>query len=1060
MKTFRLTVILLMCCVQFLAAQQRQVTGVVKTTEGTPLAGVTVVIKGKAGGTVTDTKGAYSIKVTNEDHLIFSFIGMESKTINIGTKTTINTTLEESSVKVEEVVAIGYGVQKKSDLTGSVSSVGAKDLQSLAAVTVDQLLQGQMAGVRVSANSGAPGEALRITIRGGNSMNGSNEPLYVIDGFPIMTSSTDIASDGTAGDAGQTTNILSSLNPNDIESIEVLKDASATAIYGSKGANGVVMITTKQGSGTKGKDVVDVSYSLSLDEVSRKLTMLDPWEWAQNYNGFMVMSGGSGHLFDGGTDKNGIFWPTVDDIRNQTNTIYGPWGVNWQDEIFQLAKTHNLNVSLRGSNDNTNYAISGNMLQNEGIIPNTDFSRYNAKASLTRKISKTIKANANVQITRSIGNQKPTAGNTTANEGVIINSLRYNNVFPVYAPNGSYFSLKGDDSDESSLNHPLMFINDVKNQLKTTTFLGTVGLEITPMKNFSIRSNLNYKYNMSVRDIYFPRTTVQGNSGKGRAGNTWAENMTLINENFANYNVTINKIHSIGVMAGFSYEQTDERSLDLRVLDFFSDDLLGSNLGEGAQPQPIINDFTKSQMVSVFGRVNYTLDNKYMFTATFRTDGSTKFSKNNKWANFPSLAFAWRAKEETFLRDVNWLSNLKVRAGYGLSGSQGIKAYQSLYRLYMDSYYFDDGSLENGVGVGNMSGSSVVGLGNDNLKWETTAQFNAGIDMGFQNNKYSLTVDYYNKETRDLHQMVNLPYETGYSYLVMNMGKVRNRGFEASINANFKLNKVNWVSNLNYSMNRNKVLDLGSYDKIYGPNLVPADGGDPFFGHITTVGRPMSSFYGFKTNGIIQNQEQANEVRESVGLLEPGEVRYVDVSGPNGVPDGKIDSDDRVILGDSNPDFEINFNNRFSWKRFEFSFNIMAMVGNDILNANLVKLEGGTCNKVELASIREAWTVYNPSNTMPKLGVVRNKIMSDRYIEDGSFIKLKNVMFAYNFKGPKKSFYKNIQVYLKGSNLFTLTKYKGYDPEVNQYQNNQKPGVDNGSYPSTRTYTMGVSISF
>lgn len=1047
-------------------AQQRNITGIVKSEQDQPLAGVVVLNKRNNDAVITAKTGHYSIRAVQGDTLRFSSLGMITQTVVVSARTVENVTMQDDLFKVDEVVVIGYGSQKKSDMTGAVASITNKELSSINATSVDQLLQGQLAGVRVASNSGAPGGGMNIQIRGGNSMNGSNEPLYIIDGFPIEINQDEVAADASAGDAQQYTNILAGLNPNDIERIEVLKDASATAIYGSKGANGVVIITTKKGSDLQGgKDLVEVGYSFSVDEISRKLPMLEPWEWASYYNEFIRVTGSQNSLpsFNGKRDQNGIYWPTVDDIKNQTNTYYGPWGVNWQDLMFRAAKTHNVNVSVRGNRDQTNYALSANYLRNEGIIPNTDFDRIVIRGNINRRISKKFYVSGNVQFTHSEGNQKPTAGNTTDNMGVVLNSLRYNNVFPAFNPDGSYFNLKGETAEDMSINHPLLFVNEVKNVTKNNAALGSLSVEFRPISDLSIKSTLNARYSNSVRDLYYPRSTQQGTSTRGYAGNTWSEVLNYISETYVNYTKKFRQHHSLGVMAGFSYEQTDLRSLNIRVFDFFSDDLQGANLSEGTLPQIPQNDITKTKMASFYGRVNYSYKDRYLLTATFRGDGSSKFGRNNKWAYFPSFALAWRISEEPFMKKVNWITNFKLRAGYGLSGSQAISPYQSLCLLTTDGYYFG-GNYVKGIGVGkyewSASGGVYTGLGEPDLKWETTEQINVGVDLGFLKNRFNLVVDLYEKNTRDLHQMVELPLESGYSYTVRNMGKIRNRGLEVTLQANLRFGEFKWYPSVNYYMNRNKIMSLGGkYTYVDGPALISGDGGEPFRGHIAIEGHPMGMFYGYKTNGIIQNSEQASEYSSSVGKLEPGEVRYVDISGPEGRPDGKVDSYDRTIIGNPHPDFEINFSNRFSWRNLEFSFNIAGVYGNDILNVNLSQIESGTCSRVESARMRDMWTIYNPSNTQPKIGATRNRIMSDRYVEDGSFIKLRNVMIGYNFKIKKLGLTK-AQIYVKGSNLLTLTRYSGYDPEVNQYQSNQKPGVDYGTYPATRTYTVGLTLGF
>lgn len=1012
------------CLILFLSAvitfgQQRTISGTVTdVADGKTIPGATIIVKGTANGTTTDVQGRYSLKINeNAKILVASFIGMKTLEIPITASNTVDIQMEGEAVNLEELVVIGYGSVKKSDLTGSVASIKTDDLKKTPLNSFDQGIQGKVSGVQVTQLSSQPGGAMSMRIRGGNSIMSGNEPLYVIDGV-LIESAIDMSWTGSPSQNG-----LSSINPNDIESMEILKDASATSIYGARGANGVVLITTKRGK--TGNDNITFEAYWGTQKKAKNIEVMNASQFAKLYDE-------AGYNADPANYT--PLYPNPESLGN---------GTDWQSEIYRDAPIQNYQLSFSGSNEKTTYALSAGYYSQDGIIYGSDFKRYSFRMNLDRKISEKLTGGSNLSYTQTLSNTVPTDTPGGFFPGVVNTSLIFNPTLPVYGVNGQYTLT--DPNADGWLDNPVAVTRDVSAVAKTNRLLGNAYLEYSILKDLKFRTSLGVDIYHSVQDMYTPRYIFSGSFNDGQARYASTEVQNRIFENLLTYNKTFNKIHKINAVAGFTYQKNNSRSF-IDIPTGFPNDILGYyGIANATNMPTVLSGFSESAVVSYLARINYNLKEKYLFTVTGRVDGSSKFGPNNRYATFPSAAFAWRASEENFMKNIKQISNLKVRMSYGVSGNDRIFDYAYIRTISSSVYYFNNSFAG--------SGFSPDNPGNDNLKWETTRQVNGGIDISFVHNRIGLTVDYYNKNTSDLLYYFNLPWITGYNSYLKNIGKLRNTGFEFALNTTNLINEFKWNTTANISFNKNKIIDLHGQDLYINNDTYKLKIGN---WAVIREGEEMGSFYGLESDGIWQTDEAD---KAAVYGNKPGDFKYVDKN-----TDGKINFDDCAIIGHALPDFTWGMSNNLSYKNFTLDVFIQGSQGNQILNSNRFELESG--NGLSNASIKllDRWTPENPSNLYPRANRSADYLhMSTRYLEDGSYIRIKTVTLGYNLpaKLMKNLKMKAVKLYVTAQNLFTITKYSGFDPEVGTFgMDNTRMGYDFGTYPSVKTYIFGASINF
>lgn len=1033
-------------------AQQIKVTGKVVDGISSPLPGASVVIKGAKSGTVTDNNGYYELNAQKGQTIVFSFVGMISKEVVIANQKRIDIELE-SSQKLDEVVVVGYGVVKKSDLTGSIGSVKADDLLKGNPASVLQGLQGKLAGVQVQQSDGAPGAGINIQIRGANSFNTSTEPLYVIDGIPFETGST--PSNPANGSVMQQTNALSLINPQDIQSVEVLKDASATAIYGSRGANGVVLITTKRGE--KGKAKVEFSTNFGISNVVKQTDVLNAYQYANyrneqvvnrktyegvNYSSLPYSGSWSYNRTGAGVVTDSTYYPKPEDFLNG----YMKGGTNWQNMVYQTALSHEYNLSLSGGDDKGYYVISGNVLNQEGVIKQSGYNRYTTRLNVARKIHPWLELGLN----SSYSNSTTDFANTNSSAYAVIRSAL---VFPPdHLPEFNEYT----DTQLAWLSaNPYLYVTTAKDQINTNNVFNSAFAEIKFTDYLKFRQNLGFSYNMSTRNAYYNRNTQEGSSysninGKASLSDSWYTSMTL--ESLLQFDKTFGKIHTINAVLGTTREMSNSGGKTI-VASNFPTDITGEyDISQGLNQETPTSSRSESKLISFLGRINYSLMSKYLLTASYRRDGSSKFSDTNKWADFMSGAVAWRASEERFIKDLNTFSNLKVRISYGETGNQGIGDYMTISRLQTSNYPVG-GSLQSGFAEAVWRGPV-----NPNLKWETTTQADAGLDMGFFDNRINLTVDVFYKKTRDLLQNVKIPLSTGFGQMQVNYGTVTNKGLELS-GKFYVLAKtsVKWDIDANISFIQNRIGDLPGDQ--FATRLW--NNADQVF--IQRNGMPIGAIYGYVEDGFYDNEAEVRADKAytnasgTVVKAKIGEIKYRDYND-----DGVVDSKDERIIGDTNPKYTYGFTNNLSWKSFTASFYFQGIYGNDIFNGNLMEYTVQGNQNIPTSIYNTRWTAENPENAKwPKAtsGYLRSMLISNRFVEDGSYLRMKNLNVGYTFKRPIKEI-QDVNVYLSATNLFTITKYSWLDPDVNAFGGDaSRRGVDIYSYPSNRTLSIGVKLT-
>jgi TonB-linked SusC/RagA family outer membrane protein len=982
-----------------------------------PLVGVTVVQAGSGNATITDAEGKFKIDVPAGATLRISYIGYVAQEIlvNSGTELNIVMVMDESSL--EEFVIIGYGVVKKSDLTGSVASIKSADFINTAVSSLDQGIQGKAAGVVVSMSSGQPGAASSVRIRGTSSINGNNEPLYVIDGVFIVPETN------VGAVTGPSLNPLASINPADIESVEILKDASATAIYGTRGANGVILVTTKRGK--NGAPVITLNYTKSYQQLRRKMPMLNAAQLAI--------------LGNEATDNAGA--PRRNIYASPTNLGEG---TDWQDEIFRIAPMDNIQVSARGGTENSTYSISANYFRQEGIIKNSDFEKGNLRINLDQKLSSKIGIGTSLNINRSILNGVVTDAESAIPSSVTSWALAFNPGLGVYDENGAY-TLENNTS-QPAVGNPVADINKTEQVSSSTRFLGNFFITYDLVKGIQFKSSISTDAVFLTEKSFVPNNIKRGQASNGQAAIATQEGLNWTVENTLSYSKAFG-IHSLNAVIGQSMQAYDNDFLFAATSDF-DDNRLGYNaIQVGKDKTLMLNGTTGWQLLSFLGRVNYSLMEKYLFTASARIDGSSKFGVGNRYGVFPSFAVAWRIKEESFLQPVDVISELKLRIGYGVVGNEGIPAYSSLGLLETTEAYFGENEIAKGSGPASRQ--------NDVLKWETTSQFDAGLDLGVFNGRITLVTDVYYKKTTDLLLNAPVPYTSGYAYSFFNVGSLENKGVELALNTVNTTQDIKWNTSFNIAFNRNKVLNLNSDEGIPADPMLGINGWTSI-----NAGVPIGTFYGYKTDGIIQLGEDLAQVPKFIDYTPTyGDRKYVDRDG-----DGDLDENDKYVLGNANPDFSFGLNNTVTYKRFSLSIFIQGVYGNEIVNFNKFSLESFDGNQNNSTAALHRWTPENPSNKYPRANVSpRVNTLSDHQVEDGSYLRVKDITLSYNFSEllSKANFKTTAFVFfISAKNILTITRYSGYDPEVNRFISNPRSfGADYGTYPTTKIFAAGLNIT-
>lgn len=982
---------------------------------GESLIGVNVLETGTTNGTITDVNGYYTITVAEKASLKFTYIGYLSTTKQLNGAVTLDVALESDVSILDEVVVVGYGSQRKSDLTGSLSSVSEEQLKAVPVTGLDQALQGRAAGVYVTQNDGAPGGALSIRIRGiGSTLTA--EPLYVIDGVPIVNDNQgSSATFGALDGGGQASNALNTINPNDVERIEVLKDASATAIYGARAANGVVLITTKRGAA--GKSQISLDSYVGASQVLRKLDVMNLREYATYFgeiNGAQLEEFERPELLGDGTD--------------------------WQDAVFRTGINQNHQLSISGGNKSTQFAISGGFTDTKGIVVGSDFQRYSARVNLDHHINDRLDIGGSITVAQT--NERIVINDNSA--GVIFTALLTPPSAPVRNADGS-FAAPQDEID-------LQFDNPVARALETindnarTRVLSNAYFSAKLFEGLTYRTELGTDLNFSDQLVFYPSTDRGNFSNTISTLNTSRNQSTFwINKHLLTYDSNIGASSKISTLLGFEAQAGSYEFISASRNGLPNNELTQINLGDAGQATNG-GGAGHNSLISWFGRVNYTLLERYLFTATGRIDGSSRFGPNNRYGFFPSAAVAWRISEEPFFKEIETISNFKVRLGIGAVGNQEIGLYSYLANVQGFNVVRGD-QLSTAFGPSNIA--------NPNVRWESSVQANFGVDLGLYQGRITFTGDIYRKIADGMLLPAVLPTSAGgFQAPFVNVGRIVNDGLELGLNTVNLTGAFSWSTDINASFNRNVVESLGSTGSLIGViQRLPVTR--------TEEGRAISEFYGYRTAGIFQTLAEIAEAPVQSPDTRPGDFRFEDLNN-----DGIINEEDQTFLGNPVPDFTANLNNTFGYKGLELSFLIQGVFGNEILNLLDRNLLGLTDQNNQRVEALDRFTATNPSTTVPRANFSDpndNRRISDRYIEDGSFVRLRNVTLGYQLQNTfiKKMNLTSAKVYVSGQNLLTFTNYSGYDPEVGSF--NQNPlinGVDNGRYPSARSLTVGFNANF
>lgn len=1019
------------------AQEEITVTGEVLSAEThETLIGVNIS-SGDDLGTITDIDGRFEITITAGAVLRFSYIGyrvMETTPTESGF---ITVEMQEENRMLDEVVVVAYGTVKKSDLTGSVSSVSSEDINKINPTSVDQALQGRASGVQVTQVSGRPGGETSIRIRGTSSINAGNEPLYVVDGMLINSDNGD-SNVGAA--AGSPLNGMASINPSDIESIEVLKDASATALYGSRGANGVVLITTKHGG--KGRSAVTFDAYYGVQQIANKLDLLNGENFAHYINAYNEEQG---------------FPP---DVRYLIPEAIGE-GTDWQEAVLRDAPIQSYQLSFTGGNQSTSYAISGGYFDQDGIILNSDFQRYNIRTNIRHEMSDKFNVGANIGLSHIKSNGVLTGSQlqSTLLPGSMVSAVLFQPTLPVYDPDGPGGYTYEDDRGRN-IGNPVADALETDNLTLNSRVIGSVFANFDIVKNLTFKANFGFDGYSVKENRFVPNFLKRTEPNNGEAVIGTVDGMTWLSEFTFNYKNNFGGRHDIDALAGYTIQEFKSERLFAFALDYPDNRTGYHNLGSALNPQPPASGESSWSILSYLGRINYSFDNKLLVTLTGRLDGSSKFGKNNKYGFFPSASVAYKLHYEDFIKNMGVFNALKLRVSYGVIGNQEIPSFTSLATVGPGG----QGTFNN---TESYIGFEPLRFPNPDLKWERTNQFDVGIDMEFIDGRIGATVDFYIKNTNDLLLNTPIPTTSGFSSYLSNIGELKNTGFEFSLNSHNTTGKFKWTTNLNFSINKNEIVTLVDGNDIPVPGVLQVPAGWSFL----REGQSIGTFFGLRSDGIFQSDEEANSSATLLGQnAEAGDRKYVDWNGRDengnltGSPDGIISEADRQILGNANPDFVWGMTNDFEFMNFDLSIFITGSHGNEMVNAYLFEigtLQGETNVLSEYWENR--WTPENPGNKYPKVAPNERNVFSDAQVEDASYIRLRNITLGYTFplETSRKIGLERFRLYANVTNLVTITDYSGYDPEVFAFgQNSLLQGIDYGGYPLSRTITGGIQITF
>ena len=1044
----------------FAFSQGKIVSGVVNDDMGGPLPGATVQVKGSESiGSITDFDGKFTIAIRDgETKIIISYVGFESQEVDVSAQNNISVSLQQDVSELEEVVVIGYGTVLKKDLTGSVSSVKVSETISRQSTTVDQLLQGRAAGVQVTQNAANPGSGISVRIRGTSSLRGNNEPLYVVDGIIISSASEDVVATGGNNTGQEQQNGLNGINPRDIEDIQVLKDASATAIYGSRGANGVILITTKKGTPNEVK--TNFFMNTSMRSVTKTYDVLDAFDYARYRNESNLRT--TATAFPAFHIEGNQLYQIVNNDGNVSISDTPVTTVDWQDELLNLSTSLSVGGSVSGGSDNGNYYLSAGFNDQKGLAKNSSFKSGDIRLNLNQTLSPKIKINARLSGFFS-ATDFAEGGDLigSANQSFIRNLLSFRPILPDGLEDA-------ENIDDLGISSPYSFIDDFEDKSNENRFFGSLTATFDlGLKGLSYQVRAGGNIRTKERRRFYGLTTYVGLNANGQLqlSNLNASSFQVVNT--LRFNRTFNRKHRINSVFGLTYDQRTTKNMTYVVQDFVTLEKTTEQpfLGQVIS-SPLANLDRETKLFSMLGRVNYAFDNKYIITASFRRDGVSKFLEEDRYGFFPSVALAWNVHREGFIKNIDAIDQLKLRVGWGQIGNHGIGAYGTLSNYGINSSVLY-GTANNGTSVPLI----LNNIANATLTWETTEQSNIGVDFSLADGIVTGTVDAYDKTTKDLLVSSNIAPSTGFSNLLVNRGELSNKGLEIALQVNpISTDDLDISFGGNIAFNETRIEGLssqplspilidGSYAdrRFYLGNTISRGNYFKYPANIFIEGEETALFYGFETDGIYQTGDT------TVGSAQAGDVRIIDQNGDN-----VIDISDRTIIGNPNPDYTFGINLSVRYKAFSLSALVNGVYGNDIINGNLIQMGNaeGLFRNILSDAYHGAWRPEKPSNSYPRIGYLGNDgpeflAISDRYVEDGSYLRLNNVTLGYDLPINENNTIKGANIYVTGQNLLTLTNYSGYDPEITSFMwTGLISGVDWNGPPNSRNILIGLNLNF